>query len=76
MLFMSCCVFGLRLHRIMIVVRVTVGSFDGLYSFFAGILTDFKKNLCDMTEDMAVNRAAKAEPVIVRCCLDFARKGI
>ncbi len=53
----------------MIVVRVAVRFFVRLYRFFAGILSDFKENLCDMTEKMTVNRAAKAQPFIVRCCL-------
>ncbi len=58
----------------MIVVRVAVRFFVRLYRIFAGILTDFKKNLCDITENMAVNRAAKAQPFIVRCCLKDTRR--
>ncbi len=54
----------------MIVVLAAVRFFVRLCKNFEGILTYVEKFLCNMTEKMTIDRTAKAEPVIVRCCLN------
>lgn len=56
-----------------IVVLAAVRFFVKLYGKFAGILPYVKNFLCNMAENMAADRAAKAQPIIMRCCLYFGQ---
>lgn len=53
----------------MIVVLAAVRFFVRLFGFGEGRLSPFKQNPDSMAEKMIVGRTAKAQPVIVRCCL-------
>ena len=49
--------------------RYAVRFINRLPKFTAGILSYFKVNLGDMTENMQVYGTQRREPVVVRCCL-------
>ena len=51
-------------------VRHAVKFFVRLAKFTAGILTYFKVNLGNMTENLQVDGVQRYPPVVVRCCLN------
>ena len=52
-------------------VRYAVKFFVISPKFAAGILTYFKVNLGDMTENLQVDGVQRREPVVVWCCLKY-----